>query len=113
MGTYLNPGFDRFAITVNSDIYVDKSEMITYLNSILKTEQRYVSVSRPRRFGKSIAANMLSAYYGKGDSRELFASSKLAECDGWDRYLNQFDVIKIVMTDFIKEKIDVEKCIPR
>lgn len=113
MGTYLNPGFDRFAITVNSDIYVDKSEMITYLNSILNTEQRYVSVSRPRRFGKSIAANMLCAYYGKGDSRELFASSKLAGNDGWDRYLNQFDVIKIVMTDFIKEKIDVEKSLEK
>ena len=113
MGTYLNPGSDRFQQTVNSDIYVDKSEMITYLNSILNTEQRYVSVSRPRRFGKSIAANMLCAYYGKGDSRELFASSKLAKCDGWDRYLNQFDVIKIVMTDFIKEKTDVEKSLEK
>ncbi len=113
MGTYLNPGSDRFQKTVNSDIYVDKTEMIAYLNSILNTEQSYVSVSRPRRFGKSIAANMLCAYYGKGDSRELFASSKLAECDGWDRYLNQFDVIKIVMTDFIKEKIDVEKSLEK
>ena len=113
MGTYLNPGNERFQKTVNSDIYVDKTEMIAYLNSILNTEQSYVSVSRPRRFGKSIAANMLCAYYGKGDSRELFASSKLAECDGWDRYLNQFDVIKIVMTDFIKEKIDVEKSLEK
>ena len=113
MGTYLNPGSDRFEMTVNSDIYVDKTEMIAYLNSILKTEQRYVSVSRPRRFGKSIAANMLCAYYGKGDSRELFASSKLAVRDGWDRYLNQFDVIKIVMTDFIKEKTTVEKSLEK
>ena len=113
MGTYLNPGNDRFEMTVNSDIYVDKTEMIAYLNSILNTEQRYVSVSRPRRFGKSIAANMLCAYYGKGDSRALFESSKLAGNDGWDRYLNQFDVIKIVMTDFIKEKIDVEKSLEK
>ena len=113
MGTYLNPGADRFEITVNSDIYVDKTEMIAYLNSNLRTEQRYVSVSRPRRFGKSIAANMLCAYYGKGDSRELFASSKLAGIDGWDRYLNQFDVIKIVMTDFIKEKTAVEKSLEK
>lgn len=64
MGIYLNPGIDGFEITVNSDIYVDKTEMITYLNSVLKTEKRYVSVSRPRRFGKSIAANMLCAYQG-------------------------------------------------
>ena len=113
MGTYLNPGSDRFQETINTEIYVDKTEMISYLNEILKTERKYVSVSRPRRFGKSIAANMLCAYYGKGDSKELFASSKLAKCDGWDRYLNQFDVIKIVMTDFIKEKIDVEKSLEK
>ena len=113
MGTYLNPGSDRFQETINTDIYVDKTEMISYLNEILKTERKYVSVSRPRRFGKSIAANMLCAYYGKGDSRELFAPSKLAECEGWDRYLNQFDVIKIVMTDFIKEKTDVEKSLEK
>ncbi|MBO6114122.1 MAG: AAA family ATPase [Lachnospiraceae bacterium] len=113
MGTYLNPGSDRFQETINTEIYIDKTEMISYLNEILKTERKYVSVSRPRRFGKSIAANMLCAYYGKGDSRELFAPSKLAKCDGWDRYLNQFDVIKIVMTDFIKEKIDVEKSLEK
>lgn len=103
MGTYLNPGSDRFEETINTEIYVDKTEMISHLNKILKTERKYVSVSRPRRFGKSIAANMLCAYYGKGDSRVLFDFSKLAACDEWDRYLNQFDVIKIVMTDFIEE----------
>ena len=107
MGTYLNPGHMKFQKAVNSNIYIDKTEMISYLNSILNTEQCYVSVSRPRRFGKSMAANMLCAYYGKCDSRSLFDHSKLAEHDNWDKYLNQFDVIKIVMTDFIKEKIDV------
>ncbi|MCM1180987.1 MAG: ATP-binding protein [Clostridium sp.] len=109
MGTYLNPGSDRFEETIHSEIYVDKTEMISYLNIILKTEKKYACVSRPRRFGKSIAANMLSAYYGKGDSRQLFHNRKLAEGDSWDQYLNQFDVIKIVMTDFIKNKQEVEK----
>lgn len=113
MGIYLNPGIDGFEITVNSDIYVDKTEMITYLNSVLKTEKRYVSVSRPRRFGKSIAANMLCAYYGKEDGRKLFEKSKLAVHDNWDKYLNSFDVIKVVMTDFIKDKIDVEKSLDK
>lgn len=82
--------------------------MIAYTNSILNTEQCYVSVSRPRRFGKSIAANMLCAYYGKVDSRGLFEKSRLASHDNWDKYLNSFDVIKVVMTDFIKEKMDVD-----
>ena len=72
MGIYLNPGNEKFIQAVNSEIYVDKTEMIAYLNSIVRTEQKYVSVSRPRRFGKSIAANMLAAYYGRGESRMLF-----------------------------------------
>jgi len=107
MGTYLNPGNGKFLEAVHSEIYVDKSEMILHLNAVLRTEQKYVSVSRPRRFGKSMAANMLCAYYGKGDSRQQFERLKLAEHEAWDKYLNQFDVIKIVMTDFIKENKDV------
>ena len=107
MGTYLNPGPGKFKETTDSEIFVDKSDMIIYLNSVVRTEQKYVSVSRPRRFGKSIAANMLCAYYGKGDSRELFSGLKISEHDGWDKYLNHFDMIRIVMTDFIKENREV------
>lgn len=108
MGIYLNPGHAKFQKAVDSEIYIDKTEMIAYLNSVVNTEQCYVSVSRPRRFGKTIAANMLCAYYGKGDSRELFSSLKIAGHDNWDKYLNHFDVIRVVMTDFIKDKRDVE-----
>ena len=113
MGIYLNPGCDSFQQTVNSEIYVDKTEMIMNLNAVVNTEQRFVSVSRPRRFGKTIAANMLVAYYGKGDSRAVFESRKLTKCDNWDRYLNQFDVIRIVMTEFIKSKFSVEESLTR
>ena len=87
MGIYLNPGYEKFKKALNSEIYVDKTEMIGYLNTVLKTEQCYISVSRPRRFGKSMAANMLCAYYGKGDSRELFEERKLSDHDNWDKYL--------------------------
>ncbi len=108
MGIYLNPGKGRFEEALRSEIYVDKTEMIIYLNSVLCSEQKYVSVSRPRRFGKSMAANMLSAYYGKVDSREIFSTLKIAGHENWDKYLNQFDVIKIAMTDFIKDGKDVD-----
>ena len=107
MGKYLNPGCVKFQKVLNSEIYVDKTEMISYINSVVNTEQCYVCVSRPRRFGKTIAANMLAAYYGKGDSRSLFANRKIAEYENWDRYINLFDVVRVVMTDFIKEKKDV------
>ncbi len=108
MGRYLNPGNVKFEETLNSEIYVDKTESIIYLNTILKTEQKYVCVSRPRRFGKTIAANMLAAYYGKGESRELFADRLIAGHENWDKYINHFDVVRVVMTDFIKEDGDVK-----
>ena len=103
MGTYLNPGKAAYQMAVNSEIYIDKTEMIQYINSVVNTQQRFVSVSRPRRFGKTIAANMLCAYYDReADSRELFLQRKLSEAALWDKYLGKFDVIRIVMTDFFK-----------
>ena len=62
MGIYLNPGNELFQRALNSQIYIDKSELIAYLNKVIGSEQQYVCVSRPRRFGKSMAANMLAAY---------------------------------------------------
>ena len=77
--------------------------MLGYLNSVVKTKQKYVSVSRPRRFGKTIAADMICAYYDRNaDSRDLFNNRKLARNTGWDEYLGKFDVIRLVMTDFFK-----------
>ena len=63
MGNYLNPDIITFTEAVESDIYVDKTELLKYTNSILRTTQKYICISRPRRFGKSITANMLAAYY--------------------------------------------------
>ena len=81
MGVYLNPGKTRFQMAVDSAIFVDKTEMIAYMNSIINTNQRYVSISRPRRFGKTMAADMLCAYYDRtADSRSLFENTKLAKC---------------------------------
>ena len=73
MGIYLNPGNDGFQESVRSEIYVDKTGLISCTNKYLGTKQKFICVSRPRRFGKSMALEMLAAYYGRGcDSRELF-----------------------------------------
>lgn len=109
MGKYLNPKTVSFEEALNSNIYVDKTEMIQYINSVLKTKQKYMCVSRPRRFGKTMATDMLCAYYGKCESRHLFEELKIAKLDNWDKYINQFDVVKVVMTDFIKEGKDISK----
>ena len=66
MGIYLNPGNDLFFEAINSDIYIDKSMLIDITNKSLRTTNKHICISRPRRFGKSMAANMLTAYYSRG-----------------------------------------------
>lgn len=115
MGVYLNPNKKAFEKALQSAIYVDKTGMIRDMNTLVGTRQKYVCVTRPRRFGKSMAADMLCAYYSRGvDSRALFEDTDLARMApvqagnhriGWDHYLGQFDVIHLVMTEFFRKKL--------
>ena len=90
MGSYLNPGNEKFKEDLNSPIYVDKTGLIQYTNSAVQTLQKYICVSRPRRFGKSMAANMLTAYYSREcDSHEIFDKLKIAEADSYEKKMNQ------------------------
>lgn len=66
MGIYLNPGNEQFAVSVNSELYVDKTELIKYMNSRIGKDRPLICSSRPRRFGKTMAVTMLAAYYSKG-----------------------------------------------
>ncbi len=119
MGIYLNPGNKRFDIALNSEIFIDKTEVIDYINTVVNTNQRYVSVSRPRRFGKTMAADMLCAYYDRtADSRQLFEKCKIHEStiinnSKWDKYLGSFDVIRLVMTDFFKNGVSIDKALEK
>ncbi len=115
MGAYLNPGKAAYEEAVNSEIFIDKTEMILYLNRVVRTEQKYVCVSRPRRFGKSMAAKMICAYYDRqANSRELFERCRISNAEKpeggktWDAYLGQFDVIRLVMSEFLAESASVD-----
>lgn len=109
MGIYLNPGNNDFRRAVNSKIYVDKTEMLAYTNSILNTEQQFICISRPRRFGKSMAANMLAAYYSRGcDSKELFTPFKIAKADSFEKHLNQYNVIYLNIANFMQRFKTIE-----
>lgn len=107
MGIYLNPGNDMFASAAKySEIYVDKTMLLDFTNKCLFGENKEICVSRPRRFGKSIAENMLVAYYSKDcDSRELFADFKIAETPDFKKHLNQYDVIHVDMQNFAKYSV--------
>ena len=79
MGRFVNPDNSAFQVALNSRIYVDKTGLIEYTNSVLDTTNAYICNSRPRRFGKSYAANMLAAYYSKGaDSEQMFSGLQIS-----------------------------------
>ena len=110
MGSYLNPGSERFRTSLRSEIYVDKTMLISQVNRRIRTEQKFLCVSRPRRFGKSMAADMLSAYYNCGeDTSVLFANLKISSAESYREHLNQYDVIKINMQEFLSATDSVEE----
>lgn len=96
MGRFVNPNNNSFQVALNSPIYVDKTGLIAYTNSVLATMQGYICNSRPRRFGKSYAANMLTAYYSRGcDSEAMFAGLEISKSADFKKHLNKYDVIHI------------------
>ena len=96
MGRFVNPDNSAFQAALNSRIYVDKTGLIACMNNILDSTDAYICNSRPRRFGKSYAANMLAAYYSKGaSSEEMFSTLDIGKTPDFKRHLNKYDVIHI------------------
>lgn len=86
MAIYLNPSNIDFQRALNSNIYVDKIGLIEYTNKKIFTEQQFICVSRPKRFGKSMAANMLMAYYSKGcDSKKMCFNLKISKSELFEK----------------------------
>lgn len=114
MGVFLNPGAGMLRRGRNSNPYVDKSMLIAHLNSVVNTEHLYVCVSRPRRFGKSMAANMVSAYYDRTvDGAAEFAGLAIACDPSFNRQRNSYDVLKLNMQEFWSSTGRVDKLVAR
>ena len=102
MGIYFNPGSKLFREAISSKIYVDKTGLLAYTNSCLNTGQKYLCVSRPRRFGKSTTANMLAAYYGMGeDTSALFSDFAISRDASFPLHRNRYHVISLNMQSFL------------
>lgn len=96
MGRFVNPDNSAFQVALNSEIYVDKTGLLEYTNRVLNTTQKYICNSRPRRFGKSITADMLTAYYSRGcDSTGMFSGLEIGRCENFQQHLNKYDVIHL------------------
>lgn len=107
MGTFVNPGMGKFETAVNSEIYVDKSGILEYLNSVINTKSKYICVSRPRRFGKTTTADMVCAYYDSSvDSdkcRHIFENMRIAKAPSFESNINKYIVIHVNMADFFND----------
>ena len=114
MGIFFNPGNGSFTKDRNYEIYVDKTELLKYLNRAIGTPKNCIAVSHARRFGKSHAAGMIDAYYSLGsDSAKLFKGTKIASDPDYEKYRNKYNVIHLDISsfwDFHKKDI-VEKII--
>lgn len=96
MGRFLNPDNSAFQSALNANIYVDKSGLLDYTNKVIGSIDAFICNSRPRRFGKSITANMLTAYYSKGcDSKAMFEKLNIGKSESFEMHLNRYDVIHI------------------
>ena len=101
MGIYFNPGNESFTKDKNSELYLDKTGLLEYLNRVVGTNANCISVSHARRFGKSHAAGMIDAYYSRGcDSSDLFKDTEIATKNSYKKYLNQYNVIHIDVSSF-------------
>lgn len=126
MGIYLNPGNENFREMSGNRNYVDKTMMLSVLNEFIDEANKYVCISRPRRFGKTMTSEMINAYYSKGcDSSGIFSKCKIANAPGYDEKRNKYNVIKIdlnseyqgatdkkvflsKLTDYINQEIKTE-----
>ena len=110
MGAYINTGNAGFQRSRNGE-YVDKSGLISVVNSTLYTERSFSCVTRCRRFGKSMAAKMLCAYYDQScDSRGLFADLEIASDPSFEKHLNKYPVIYLDITTLYYVNLIVKSC---
>lgn len=94
MRRFVNPSNSAFQTALNSEIYVDKTGLLEYTNRVIDTKQAFICNSRPRRFGKSITADMLTAYYSRGcDSDDMFTGLEISKNSAFKEHLNKYDVI--------------------
>ena len=108
MGDFLNPcngnSFTILAKRKDRYLFVDKTDFIEITNKRLDEDDRFIAVTRPRRFGKTVTADMLLAYYSKAYAEQrIFDNLKISGKDSYTEYLNKYDVIYIDMNS-IKDK---------
>ena len=91
-----NKSLENYLSLFRSKYFIDKSEIIEILNERICTSDKYVCITRPRRFGKSSVADMIGAYYSKAvDSKDLFDKLNISKYEDYEKHLNKYNVVYI------------------
>lgn len=117
MGNFLNSiaSYEEYKKIAKTRFFVDKSPLLEELISAVAVDgQQYFCITRPRRFGKTVMANMVAAFFGRvSDGKELFDQLKIADSEYYGEYLNQWDVIAIDFSRLPKDGKNYEQYIGR
>ena len=98
MGIYLNSrtAYTLYKSETEKPYFVDKSRMLEELFPLVQTGDNHICITRPRRFGKTVAANMIASFFSKAyDAQPVFQKLQIAGAEDYERYRNQFFVIHI------------------
>lgn len=108
--SYLNTGSDKYEELKRGEVFVDKSMLLAYTNSVAETPQKYICFSRPRRFGKTADANMICAYYDRtAEGKRVFDGLKISQTASYPDRMGKYDVIFLNIQDFLSEVSDVQE----
>lgn len=106
MNLYINSNisYENFNELLNNEYLVDKTNILNLLNKNINTKQKYVCITRPRRFGKTSIIDMLGSYYGKNnDTKEIFDKLNISKCSSYEKHLNKYNIIRIDFSKLPKE----------
>ncbi len=104
MNLYLNTNtaLENYNQLVRSKYFVDKSNIIEKINNIVETSDKYICITKPRRFGKSSIINMIGSYYTKNhDSKDVFDKLDISKSDSYLEYLNKYNVINLSFSEIL------------
>ena len=101
MAYFLNNDFknNEFELASRDKFFVDKTSLIEKINSLIGIKDRFVCITRPRRFGKTLNAMMLASYYSKNaDFKDLFDKLKISKSDSYLEHLNKHNVVYVTFS---------------
>lgn len=93
MGNYLNPAsvYDAYFREANSPYFVDKSLMLDELIPRIETNTNYICITRPRRFGKSVMANMIASFFSAREKANVvFDQLKISSSNLYKEYIGKY-----------------------